>query len=299
IDGDIRDIEKVKEAMIHADMVVHCAAALPLYSEEDIFSTDMEGTRNVISTAHRSGVKRFVHISSTAVYGIPDTHPIYEEHPVAGVGPYGKAKIQAEEVCLEFRNRGMTVPILRPKSFVGPERLGVFAMFYDWAYTGHHFPVLGKGNNPYQLMDVADLCEAVYLCLTLSAERVNDIFNVGAREFTTLKEDFQAVLDKAGHGKRMISIPVKPAIALLKLLEKMGISPLYQWIYDTVSRESFVSIDKAEKELGFDPKYSNKDALIRNYRWYVEHLGDFRGEAGITHKTPWKQGALKIAKFFF
>jgi len=299
IDGDIRDMEKVREAMTDVDLVVHCAAALPLYNEDDIFSTDMEGTRNVISTAHRSGVKRFVHISSTAVYGIPDTHPIYEEHPVAGVGPYGKAKIQAEEVCLEFRNRGMTVPILRPKSFVGPERLGVFAMFYDWAYTGHHFPVLGKGNNPYQLMDVADLCEAVYLCLTLSAERVNDIFNVGAREFTTLKEDFQAVLDEAGHGKRMISIPVKPAIALLKLLEKMGISPLYQWIYDTVSRESFVSIDKAEKELGFDPKYSNKDALIRNYRWYVEHLGDFRGEAGITHKTPWKQGALKIAKFFF
>lgn len=299
IGGDIRNLEKVKEAMRDVDMVVHCAAALPLYSEEDIFSTDVQGTRNVISTAKECGIERFVHISSTAVYGVPDTHPIYEDHPLVGVGPYGEAKIQAEDVCREFRREGMTVPIIRPKSFVGPERLGVFAMFYDWTYTGHNFPILGKGNNPYQLMDVADLCEAIYLCLILPKEKVNDEFNIGAKEFTTLKEDFQAVLDAAGHGKRMISIPVTPAIAILKILEKMGISPLYQWIYDTVFRESFVSIEKAEQKLGFKPKFSNKDALVRNYCWYVEHLDDFQGQAGVSHRVPWKQGALEIAKLFF
>ena len=299
IDGDIRDIEKVREAMADVDMVVHCAAALPLYSEEDILSTDVQGTRNVISTAHSYGIKRFVHISSTAVYGVPDTHPIYEYHSVVGVGPYGKAKIRAEEICREFRREGMTVPVIRPKSFVGPERLGVFAMLYDWAYTGHNFPILGKGNNPYQLMDVADLCRAIYFCLTLPDEQVNDEFNIGARKFTTLKEDFQAVLDEAGHGRKMISIPVRPAIAILKLLEKMGMSPLYGWIYDTVFRESFVSIERAEQKLGFNPKYSNKDALVRNYRWYVDHLDDFKGEAGVSHRVPWKQGALKVAKLFF
>jgi len=299
IDGDIRDIGKVQEAMQGVNMVVHCAAALPLYSEKDIFSTDIQGTKNVISTAKEFGVERFVHISSTAVYGVPHIHPIYEDHPAIGVGPYGKAKIQAEEVCLEFRKDGMTVPIIRPKSFVGPERLGVFALLYDWAYTGHNFPILGKGNNPYQLMDVADLCEAIYLCLTLPQDQANDTFNIGAKEFTTLKEDFQAVLDTAGHGKRMISIPVGPAIAILKLLEKMGISPLYQWIYDTVFRESFVSIEKAERKLGFNPVYSNKDALIRNYNWYVEHIDDFQGQAGVSHRVPWKQGALALAKIFF
>jgi len=299
IDGDIRNIEKVQESMRDVDIVVHCAAALPLYSEEDIFSTDVQGTRNVITTAYRSGVKRFVHISSTAVYGVPDTHPIYEYHPMVGVGPYGKAKIEAENVCRNFSKKGMTVSIIRPKSFVGPERLGVFAMFYDWAYTGHNFPILGKGNNPYQLMDVSDLCEAIYLCLTLPEEQVKDEFNIGAKDFTTLKEDFQAVLDAAGHGKRMISIPVGPALATLRILEKMNMSPLYQWIYDTVFRESFVSIEKAEQKLGFNPKYSNKDALVRNYRWYVEHLDDFQGESGVSHRVPWKQGALKIARFFF
>ena len=72
-------------------------------------------------------------ISSTAVYGIPDHHPLYEDDKLDGVGPYGEAKIEAEEVCLEYRGKGMCVPIIRPKSFVGPERLGVFALLYDWA----------------------------------------------------------------------------------------------------------------------------------------------------------------------
>ena len=99
-------------------------------------------------------VKRFIHISSTAVYGIPDHHPLIEEDRLDGVGPYGIAKIAAEEVCLEYRAKGMIVPIIRPKSFVGPERLGVFALFYDWAKDGKGFPMIGSGNNKYQLMDV-------------------------------------------------------------------------------------------------------------------------------------------------
>lgn len=87
---------------------------------------------------------RFVMISSTAVYGIPDHHPLLETDKLTGVGPYGRAKIAAEEECIAFREQGMCVPIIRPKSFIGPERLGVFALFYDWAYTGHGFPMIGQ-----------------------------------------------------------------------------------------------------------------------------------------------------------
>ncbi len=180
------------KAIEGADYVVHTAAALPLYSPEDIYTTDVEGTRNVLDAALRHGVKRFVHVSSTAVYGIPDHHPLYETDRLEGVGPYGQAKIQAEMICLEYRARGLTVPIIRPKSFVGPERLGVFALLYDWAYTGHNFPMIGSGDNRYQLLDVEDLCDAISLCLTLPEDRVNDTFNIGAKEFTTMKEDYQS-----------------------------------------------------------------------------------------------------------
>jgi len=215
------------------------------------------------------------------------------------VGPYGEAKVLAEKVCLEYRVKGLCVPILRPKSFVGPERLGVFAMLYEWAADGHNFPVLGRGDNRYQLLDVEDLCEAIWICLGVEAEKANDTFNIGAREFGTVREDYQAVLDAAGHGKRVVSLPARPAILTLRLLEKLGLSPLYEWIYETVHRDSFVSIEKAERVLGFRPRYSNRDALLRNFRWYLEHRAEFERTAGLTHRTPWKQGVLRLAKRFF
>lgn len=299
VTGDIRKPADVDRAMDGVQFVVHTAAALPLYTPEDIFSTDVDGTRVVLESAKRHGVTRAVHISSTAVYGVPDHHPLYEDDPMIGVGPYGKAKIQAEEVCLEFRRQGMVVPILRPKSFVGPERLGVFALLYDWALDGRHFPVLGNGRNRYQLLDVEDLCEAIYLTLTLPDERVNDTFNIGAKAFGTIRDDYQAVLDHAGKGRRIIGTPAAPAIWALRILEKLNVSPLYAWVYETAAKDSFVSIERAEQKLGFTPQYSNKQALIRNFEWYIANRAQFEHASGVTHRVPWKQGALGILKRLF
>lgn len=298
--GDIRNPEALKTAFAGTDLVVHCAAALPLYSKEDIFTTDIDGSRNVCEAAFQSGAKRMVHISSTAVYGIPDHHPLLETDRLQGVGPYGIAKIEAEKACEAYRQKGLVVPIIRPKSFIGPERLGVFAMLYDWASTGHNWPVIGKGDNLYQYLDVEDLCEAIWLCLTLPAERVNDTFNIGAKVFGTMKADFQAVLDHAGKGKRVIAFRVATLMVwTLRILEFFKLSPLYKWVYETAYKESFVSIEKAEKALGYAPKYSNKDALIRNYDWYVANVARFAGATGVSHRVPWSQGILSILKLFF
>jgi len=233
------------------------------------------------------------------VYGIPDHHPVYEQDRLHGVGPYGVAKIAAEQLCLESRAQGRCIPILRPKSFVGPERLGAFELLYDWAYSGKHFPVLGSGNNRYQLLDVADLCDAILLCMVKDPQTVNATFNVAAKVFGTMRDNFQAVLDRAGHGKHVIGLPARPIIAILKGLEVLHLSPLYQWIYETAGRESYVSIERIEQQLGFDPKYSNRMALVRNYDWYVAHRGEYRGQSGVTHRLPWKKGALGLAKCLF
>jgi len=297
--GDIRDRAAVDRAMRDADYVVHTAAALPLYSAEDIYTTDVEGTRTIMDSALENGVERAVHVSSTAVYGIPDHHPLYETDKLEGVGPYGQAKIQAEMICLEYRARGLTVPVIRPKSFVGPERLGVFALLYDWAYTGHNFPMIGSGENLYQLLDVEDLCDAIALTLTLPEEQVDDTFNIGARVFSTMKDDYQTVLDEAGHGKKVVGFPAAPAIWGLRFLDALGVSPLYKWVYETASKDSFVSIEKAEKQLGYNPKHSNKDALLRNFRWYVDNLPRFERESGVSHRVPWKQGAIGLLKKVF
>lgn len=299
VKGDIRNEADVEKAMQGVDQVVHTAAALPLYSPKDIYTTDVEGTRMVMAVAHRRKVQRVVMISSTAVYGIPDHHPLYENDKLEGVGPYGQAKIQAEMVCLEYRAKGLIVPIIRPKSFIGPERLGVFALLYDWALEGHNFPMIGNGKNRYQLLDVEDLCQAIYLCMTLPPETVNDTFNIGAKVFTTMKGDYQAVLDYAGKGKKIIGFPAAPAILGLRLLEALHVSPLYKWVYETASKDSFVSIEKAEKVLGYKPQYSNKDALIRNFQWYIAHQKEFANASGVSHRVPWKQGAIGVLKKVF
>jgi nucleoside-diphosphate-sugar epimerase len=299
IRGDIRDRRAVGRAMNRVDVVVHCAAALPLYRRDEIFSTNVEGTRIVLDSALEQQVPRVVHISSTAVYGIPDHHPIYEDDRLQGVGPYGESKIGAERMCLEVRAKGLCVPILRPKSFVGPERLGAFELLFDWASDGHNFPVLGSGNNRYQLLDVEDLCEAIHLCATLDRNRVDDAFNVGAKEFSTMRQDFQAVLDHAGHGKRIVGLPEKPVVWALKGLETLHLSPLYKWVYETAGKDSFVSVERIEERLGFVPRFSNREALIRNFEWYLAHRGQFRGTSGISHRVPWKQGALRLAKQVF
>ncbi len=299
IKGDIRNEADVEKAMQGVDQVVHTAAALPLYSPKDIYTTDVEGTRMVLDVANRHKVQRVVMISSTAVYGIPDHHPLYENDKLEGVGPYGQAKIQAEMVCLEYRAKGMVVPIIRPKSFIGPERLGVFALLYDWALEGHNFPMIGNGKNRYQLLDVEDLCQAIYLCMTLPADTVNDTFNIGAKVFTTMKRDYQAVLDYAGKGKKILGFPATPAILALRVLEALHVSPLYKWVYETASKDSFVSIEKAERILDYKPKYSNKDALIRNFQWYIEHQKDFANASGVSHRVPWKQGAIGLLKKVF
>ncbi len=278
---------------------------MPLYSKEAIFSTDIEGTRILLESATSHDVSRFIHISSTAVYGIPDHHPLLEDDRLEGVGPYGEAKIRAEQLCLEYRARGLCVPIIRPKTFVGPERLGVFELLYDWAFDGRNFPLLGMGDNRYQLLDVEDLCHAIYLCATGERSLVNDTFNVGARQFGTMRDDFQAVLDHAGHGKRVIGFPARPVIWTLKVLELLHLSPLYRWVYETAAKDSFVSIERIETRLGFAAEIlqpGGADSQLRLVRRqsrqdsrHVGHLAPRAMEAG--HLAA-RQTALLVCHVF-
>ena len=135
--------------------------------------------------------------------------------------------------------------------------------------------------------------------MTLDRERVNDTFNIGAKEFATMREDYQVVLDRAGFGKRIVPLPATPAIWTLRILERLKLSPLYRWVYETACEDSFVSIEKAERVLGYRPRYSNQAALLRNFEWYLANRARFEHTSGISHRAPWKQGILRLAKVFF
>jgi nucleoside-diphosphate-sugar epimerase len=294
--GDVRDFELLGRLMQRVDVVVHAAAALPLWSAAEIHSVNEEGTLTVLSAAYELGVERVVHISSTAVYGVPKRHPIEESDPLVGVGAYGKSKIMAEEVCREYRERGLCVSILRPKTFIGTGRLGVFQILFDWVQKGARIPIIGSGKNRYQLLAVGDLVEAILLASTAEKEKVNDVFNVGAEVFGTVQEDVGALCNAAGTRSCVLKTPALPIKLVLRVLELMGLSPLYKWVYGTADKESYVSVEKIKSQLGWQPKKSNAETLVDTYLWYVSEYQEYRGGLGVTHKVAWDQGALSLAR---
>jgi nucleoside-diphosphate-sugar epimerase len=294
--GDVRDEAACRELVDGARILVHAAAALPIRgSRNEIRSVNVDGTLTLLAAAAEAGVKRVVFVSSTAVYGVPEKHPIEEDDPLVGVGHYGESKIEAEEVCRTFVWRGLDCVILRPKTFIGPERLGVFEILFDWIREGRRIYVLGEGSNRYQLLGVKDLVEAIVLA---ARRRVagGQTLNIGAASFGTVRSDLQALIDHARSSSRITPIPVRPAEVALRALELARLSPLVEWHYKTAHRDSFVDVSRAQAILGWKPRLSNAEALIDTYDWYLAHRDELKGAAGVTHRVPWNQRALAVLK---
>ncbi len=293
--GDVRDPVASARLSAGADVLVHAAAALPILgSREAIRSVNVGGTATLLAAAREAGVRRVLLISSTAVYGIPEKHPIEEDDPLVGVGHYGESKIDAERVTSEFGRRGLDVVVLRPKTFIGPERLGVFEILFDWIREGRRIYVLGDGRNRYQLLAVEDLVDAVVRSAEADAAGVT--VNVGARDFGTVRDDLEELIAHAGSSSRVTPVPARPAELVLRGLELARLSPLAEWHYKTAHRDSFVDISRAERLLGWSPQLSNAQALIETYDWYLANRGRSVNGAGVTHRVAWDQRALGLLK---
>ena len=290
--GDVRDADRVRALVAGADVVVHAAAALPIQaSRASIRSVNVGGTENVLRAARDAGVRRVAFISSTAVYGVPEKHPIEEEDPLVGVGSYGESKIDAEGLC---RVAAVETTIIRPKTFVGPERLGVFEILFDWIREGRRIYILGQGHNRYQLLAVEDLVDAI-VRVAEAPEAAGETFNVGATDFGTVRSDLQALIDHAGSSSHLRPVPVKPAELALRALELARLSPLAEWHYKTAHKDSYVDVSKAQRLLGWQPRLSNSATLIETYDWYLANR-ERVGRAGVTHRVPWNQQALGLLK---
>jgi nucleoside-diphosphate-sugar epimerase len=293
--GDVRSTQDVRRLVDGADVLVHAAAALPIQASRDsIRSVNVGGTATLLAAAGEAGVRRVVLVSSTAVYGVPKVHPIAEDAPLHGVGWYGESKIEAEEVTRDFGRRGLEFTIIRPKTFIGPERLGVFEILFDWIRDGRRIYMLGSGENRYQLLAVEDLVDAMLLAAD-RPEAAGETVNVGAGEFGIVRADLQALIDHAGSSSRLTPVPARPAEIALRALELLRVSPLAEWHYKTAHRDSFVDVSRAERLLGWRPRFSNAEALCRTYDWYLAHRENL-GAAGVTHRVPWNQQALALLK---
>ena len=230
--GDVRD-RGARAARRGADVLVHAAAALPIQVTAPRSVRSTSTARRSLAAALEAGVGRVVLISSTAVYGVPDHHPIHEDDPLVGVGHYGGVEDRGERLP-GVRRRGLEAVVVRPKTFVGPERLGVFEILFDWIREGRRIPILGDGSNRYQLLAVEDLVEAVVRWF--DAPVGGEALNVGAARFGTVREDLEVLIEHAGSGSRLRPVPARPAELALRALELARLSPLAEWHYRTAQR---------------------------------------------------------------
>jgi nucleoside-diphosphate-sugar epimerase len=279
--ADVRDPAAARLVCRGADVVVHAAAALPIRgSRRTIWSVNVEGTATVLAAAAEAGVRRLVFISSAVVLPQP-------------IEAYGEAKAAAEWICRDFASRGLDVTILRPQAFVGPERLGAFGILFRWIAEGRRIYTVGPGSNRYQLLDVDDLVEAIVLAAAQPVAR--EALALGAKRFATVAEDLQALIDHAGSKSILTPLPARPARALLRALHLAGLSPLGEWHYRTADKDCFVDIASAERDLGWSPRLSNREALARAYDWYGADRPAELG-AGRTHRAPWNEKALALLR---
>lgn len=140
---------------------------------------------------------------------------------------------------------------------------------------------------------MTDLVDGIVKAATVEGV-TNETMNIGADRYQTLNEDMQALFDHADSGSKLWHLPARPGEWSLRALELAHLSPLAAWHYGTMWRDSYVEVDRAKRLLGWQPRYSNAEALIRAWDWYTENKG--RYDTGVTHRVAWQKGALAIVR---
>ena len=294
VQGDVRDPDAVARACQGVDVVLHNVAQVPLAKDRALFdSVNVGGTANLLVAARNAGVAKVVHTSSSAVFGIPESNPVTEETPPRPLEAYGRAKLRAEALCREAAAGGLDVTVVRPRTILGHGRLGIMAILFEFVAEGAPVYVLGSGDNRYQFVHADDLADA---CLRAGDRPGPTTYNVGTTRFGTMRETLQALVDHAGTGSRVRSLPAGPASAAMKALATARQAPFapYHWLL--YGESLWFDTTKAQTELGWEPRASNAEMVIESYEWFLAHRADPALTGGSHHQSPAKLGLLGILK---
>ncbi len=293
--GDIRDLEAVIRACRGVGVVHHNVAEVPLAKDRALFkSVNIEGTRNLLEGALRAGVPKVVYTSSSAVYGIPRSNPVNEDTPPRPGEPYGRAKREGELLCDRYRDKGLDITIIRPRTIMGHGRLGIFQILFEWIYQGSNVPVLGGGDNRYQFVHADDLAEA---CILAAERSGGTAYNCGTDRFGSMRTVLEDLCARAGTGSRVRSVPMWPAIAGMRITNALRLSPLTTYHSLMYGRSMYFDISKARDELGWQPRYSNDEMFWESYQWYLRRRETILQSTGASqHRSAVKQGILGLVR---
>ena len=291
--GDIRDPEAVRRACRGVDVVHHNVAQVPLAKDRELFtSVNVGGTRTLLEACLAERVPKVVHVSSSAVFGVPARNPVDATVEPRPREAYGRAKLRAESVVSLFVARGLDVSVIRPRTILGHGRLGIFQILFELVRLGRPVWVLGGGSNRYQFVHADDLADA---CLRAGEKLGAEVFNIGAAEFGTMRQTLQALVDHAGTGSRVRTLPMRPTVAAMHVTSWMGISPLGPYHALMYGREMYFDLEPARRVLGWEPKRSNAEMICESYDTYVEHREEVLSRVGASHhRSALRRGVLGV-----
>lgn len=297
IQGDIRDLPAVQRACQGVDVVLHSVALVPLAKDVRAFwSVNHDGTKNLLQAALEKGVSKVIHISSSAVFGIPRKNPVDDNTTPEPGEEYGRAKFAAEKLCHQYADMGLDATIVRPRTIMGPGRLGIMQVIFEWVRQGRNVPVLGKGDNLYQFIHADDLAGA---CIKAAKKKGPATYNIGAQDFCSMRQTLEGLIAHASTKSKVVSLPKALAEPLMKLTGRIGMSPLGPYHSLMYGRSMYFDITRPQQELDWVPEYGNVEMFCHSYDWYLENREDvLRIQGASHHRSPVKQGVLKAVGWF-
>lgn len=270
---DVTDPASVAAVGIQPDDMVYNLSAKMLSpiqvraKRHDFFwPVNFHGTENIIQAMDKASARKLVHYTTDMIYGHTYVWPQTEDHPAAPLGEYGLSKFKTEELAVQWRERGMSISLFRPRLIIGPGRLGILTKLFKLIDWNLPVPMIGSGRNPYQFISVFDCAEAARL--GWKAGVPNQAYNLGSLNPPPVRKLLGDLVRHAGSKSILLPTPgwaVKRTLDLLDLMNMPIMDPEQYLIADEMC---VLDVSKAERELGWVPRYRDEDMLIAAYSEY-------------------------------
>ena len=295
--GDLRDRETLARVFAGEQFaaVFHCAAMLAhdTISAETLWTSNVDGTRNVALACREAGVKKLVFISSNCLWASNLGHEVEEDEPPAPCELYGRSKLAGEEALAEFPD--LNVITIRCPTIIDEGRLGLLAILFEFIEDGKRVWVVGDGGNRYQFIYAQDLADA---CLRAMGYAGSDLFHIGSENVRSLRAVYEAVIAAAGTKARVAELPKAPTLAAMQLAHKLGVSPLGPYHYRMIAEDFIFSTAKIRERLGWRPTLTNEEMMVKAFRYYSSQRVAIHARTAVSaHSKATPMGIIRLLKW--
>jgi dTDP-glucose 4,6-dehydratase len=275
VKGDIREPDALKKIGFGSEDVVYHLAARQFHfgvprRDRDAWFADVNvnGTRCLLEAMSAGAARRMIFFSTDMTYGIPRETPVPPSHPQQPIGPYGRSKVQAEQLLLQARTDfGLKATIFRPRLIAGAGRLGILAKLFRLIQTGLPVPMIGAGKNRYQLIAVED-CVAAALA-ALGKDCPAGPFNLGSEAPPTVRELLRELIVRAGSRSILVPTPASVLQPALSLLDNLGLTLLYPEQFEIANIDYVLDTGVTTARLGWSPTRSDIDIIFDAYKGFL------------------------------